>query len=80
LHNALEFISIQQLEKQLLWDQTKLVNCKCAKGVSNDDYSRQLLKAIERVGGIVTSDEEVRELMLDREAWRSRINVMVAAK
>jgi hypothetical protein len=31
------------------------------------------------VGGLVTSDEEVRELMLDREAWRSRIKMIVAA-
>jgi hypothetical protein len=29
--------------------------------------------------GLVTSDEEVRKLMLDREAWRSRIKIIVAA-
>jgi type IV secretory pathway VirD2 relaxase len=54
------------------------VNCKCAKGTSNANYSRQLLKAIERVGGLVTSDEYVRKLMLDREAWRSRIKMIVS--
>jgi hypothetical protein len=27
---------------------------------------------------LVTSDEEVRKLMLDREAWRSRIKMVVA--
>jgi hypothetical protein len=28
--------------------------------------------------GLVTSDEEVRTLLLDREAWRSRIKMIVA--
>jgi hypothetical protein len=37
------------------------------------------LKAIGRVDGLVTSDEEVRKLMLDSEAWRSRIKMVVAA-
>jgi hypothetical protein len=45
---------------------------------SNANYSRQLLKAIGRVDGLVASDEEVRKLILDREAWRSRIKMMVA--
>jgi hypothetical protein len=49
----------------LLWDHTKLVGCKCSKGASNAYYSRQLLKAIGRVEGLVTSDEEVHKLMLD---------------
>jgi hypothetical protein len=32
------------------------------------------------VDGLVTSDEEVRKLMLDsRETWRSRIKMIVAA-
>jgi hypothetical protein len=31
------------------------------------------------VDGLVTSDEEERKLMLDREAWRSRIKMIVAA-
>jgi nuclear transport factor 2 (NTF2) superfamily protein len=44
----------------------------------NANYSRQLLKAIGRVDGQVTSDEEVRKLMLDEEGWRSRIKMMVA--
>jgi hypothetical protein len=61
----------------LLWDHSKLVNCKCAKGTSNANYSRQLLKAIGRVDGIVASDEEVHKLMLDRESWRSRIKMIV---
>jgi hypothetical protein len=52
----------------LLWDHTKLVNCKCSNGASNAYYSRQLLKAIGRENGLVTSDEEVHKLMLDREA------------
>jgi hypothetical protein len=30
------------------------------------------------VEGLVISDEEVRKLMLDREAWRSRIKMIVA--
>jgi hypothetical protein len=29
--------------------------------------------------GLVTNDEEVHKLMLDREAWRSRIKMKVAA-
>jgi hypothetical protein len=71
--------SNQPISELLLWDRTKLVNCKCSKGASNANYSRQLLKAIGRVDdGLVTSDEEVRKLMLDREAWRSRIKLTVA--
>jgi hypothetical protein len=31
------------------------------------------------VDGQATSDEEVRKLMLDREAWRSRIKIIAAA-
>jgi hypothetical protein len=31
------------------------------------------------VDGLVTSDEEVRKLILDREAWRSRIKMIKAA-
>jgi hypothetical protein len=62
----------------LLSDHTELVNCKCSKGASNANYSRQLLKAIGRVDGLVTSDEEVCKLMLDKEAWRSsRIKMIV---
>jgi hypothetical protein len=67
------------ISESLLWDRTKIVNCKCSKGASNANYSRQLLQAIGRVDGLVTGDEEVRKLMLDREAWRSRINMIVAA-
>jgi hypothetical protein len=52
-----------------------MVNYKCSKGASNANYSRQ---AIGRVDGLVTSDEEVRKLMLDREEWRSRIRMIVA--
>jgi hypothetical protein len=39
------------------------------------------LKAIGRVDGLATNDEEVRKLMLDgdRESWRGRIKMMVAA-
>jgi hypothetical protein len=40
----------------------------CAKGASNANYSRQLLKAKGRVDGLVTSDEEVLKPMSDREA------------
>jgi hypothetical protein len=29
--------------------------------------------------GLLSSDEEVRKVMLDREAWRSRIKMIVAA-
>jgi hypothetical protein len=93
LYNGLEFVSIRLLEKQLsfaghcirskqpfgellLWDHTKLVNCKCSKGASNANYSRQLLKATGIVDGLVTS-----KLMLDtREAWRSRIKMIVASE
>jgi hypothetical protein len=71
--------SNQPISELLLWDHTKLVGCKCSKGVSYANYSRQLLKAIERVDELVTSDKEVRKLMLDREAWRSRIKMIVAA-
>jgi hypothetical protein len=31
------------------------------------------------VDGLVTSNEEVRKLVLDREAWRSRIKIIGAA-
>jgi hypothetical protein len=54
-----------------------VVRCKCAKGASSADYARQLLKAIEKVDGLVTSDEEVGKLMLDRAAWRSRISMIL---
>jgi hypothetical protein len=37
------------------------------------------LKAIGRVEGLVTSDEEVHKLMLDREKWRSKIKMIVLA-
>jgi hypothetical protein len=70
--------SNQPIGELLLWDHTKLVNCKCSKGASNASYSRQLLKAIGRVDGLVTSDVEVSKLMLDREAWRGRIMLIVA--
>jgi hypothetical protein len=70
--------SNQPISELLLWGYTKLVNCKCAIGASNANYSRQLLKAIGRVGGLVTSDEEVRKLMLEKEAWRNRIKMIVA--
>jgi hypothetical protein len=36
------------------------------------------MKAIGRVEGLVTSDKEVRKLMLDKEALRSRIKTVVA--
>jgi hypothetical protein len=59
-----------------------LVNCKCAKGASDANYSRQrLLKAIVgkvENGLVVTSDEKVRKLMLGTEAWRRRIKTIVA--
>jgi hypothetical protein len=71
-------LSKQPVSGLLLWDHTKLVQCKCSKGVSNANYSRQLLKAIGRVNGLITSDEEVRKLRLEREAWRSRIKIIVA--
>jgi hypothetical protein len=71
--------SNQPISESLLWDHTKLVNCKeSSKGASNSNYSRQLLKAIGRVDGLVTSDEEVHKLTLDREASRSRIKMIVA--
>jgi hypothetical protein len=70
--------SNQPISELHLWDHTKLLNCKCSKGASNANYSRQLLKAIERVDRLVTSDEEVRKLMLHRETWRSRIKMIVA--
>jgi hypothetical protein len=54
--------SNQPISELLLWGHTKLVNCKCSKGASNANYSRQLLKAIGRVDRLVTSDEEVRKL------------------
>jgi hypothetical protein len=69
--------SNQLISELLLWDHTKLVNRKCSKGASNANYSRQLLKAIGRMDGLVTSDEEVCKLMLDREAWRSMIKMLV---
>jgi hypothetical protein len=53
---------------------SKLQGCK---RVSNANYSRQLLKAIGRVDGLVTSDEEVRQLMLNRATWRNSIKIIV---
>jgi hypothetical protein len=38
-----------------------------------------LLMLITQVDGLVTSDEEVRKLRLDRETWRDRIKMIVAA-
>jgi hypothetical protein len=89
LYNGLEFVSIrlrfaghcirskEPTSNLLLWDHTKLVNSKeCFKGASN--ASSQLLKAIGRVDGPVTSDEEVSKLIMDREAWRSRIKMIEA--
>jgi hypothetical protein len=81
--------SKQPISELLLWDYTKLVNCKYSKGafnakqllknVLNANCSRQLLEAIGRVDGLVTSsDEEVRKVMLDRDAWRNRIKMIVA--
>jgi hypothetical protein len=88
-YNSLELVSIRLMEqlcfaghcirsKQLmsdllLWDHTKFV-----KSASNANYSRQLLKVVVRVDKLVTSDEEVRKLMLEREGWRSRIKMIVA--
>jgi hypothetical protein len=69
--------SKQPISDLLLWDHTKLVGCKCSKSASNANYSRQLLRAIGRVEGLVTSDEDVRKLMLDREAWRIRLKLIV---
>jgi hypothetical protein len=69
----------QPISELLLWDHTKSVICKCSKGASSANYSRQPLKAIGRVDGLVTSDEEVRKLIVDRKAWRSRIKMIVAA-
>ena len=71
--------SKQPISELLLWDHTKLVRCKCSKGASNANYSRQLLKAIGKVDGLVSSDVEVGKLMLDREAWKSRISMIVKA-
>jgi hypothetical protein len=36
----------QRISDLLLWDHTKVV--RCAKGASNANYSRQLLKAIKK--------------------------------
>jgi hypothetical protein len=71
--------SKQPISELLLWDHTKLVHCKCSKGAFNANYSRQLLRAIGRVDGLA-GDEEMRKLMLDREAWRSRIKMLAANK
>jgi hypothetical protein len=47
------------------------------EGVSNANYARQLLEVIGRVNGLATSrKEDVGKLMLDREAWRSRISMI----
>jgi hypothetical protein len=72
-------LSNQPISDLLLWDHTKLVNCKCARGASHANYSRRLLIAIGRMVGLVTSDGEMRKLMLDREVWRSRIKMIVGA-
>jgi hypothetical protein len=67
-------VSEQSSNQLLLWDHTKVVlRCKCAKVAS----TRQLVKAIRKVEGQVTSDKEVGKLMLEREAWRSRISMVM---
>jgi hypothetical protein len=45
-------------------DRTKLVTYKCENG---------------RANGLVASDKEVRKVLLDRDSWRSRINIIAAA-
>jgi hypothetical protein len=67
--------SKQPISELLSWDHTKLVNCKCFKGAFDANYSRQLLKAIGRVDGLVTSDEEVRKLMLDKVSNVEKRNI-----
>jgi hypothetical protein len=76
-HRRKQQISEQPISELLLWDHAEVVRCKCAKRVSSANYSRQLLKAIGKVDGLVTSAEEVGELTLDREAWRSGLSVIV---
>jgi hypothetical protein len=66
--------SNQPISELLLCDHTKLVNCKYAKGASNANYSRQLLKVIGRLDVLVTIDEEVRKLEKLGEAESRRKN------
>jgi hypothetical protein len=73
------FRSKQPIRKLPPRDHPKVVRCACAKGASDANHSRQLLKAIGEVNGLVTSDKEVEILILDREAWRSRISMRVKA-
>jgi hypothetical protein len=90
LHNRLDRVSIRLLEKQLrfaghctrnkqpisellIWDHTEIVRSNCAKGASCATNSRQLLRAIGKVDGMVS----IGKFMLYREAWRSRISMIV---
>jgi hypothetical protein len=41
------------------------------------NYSRQLLKTIGKVDRLLSSDKEVGKLKRDREAWTSRISMIV---
>jgi hypothetical protein len=41
------------------------------------NFSWQLLKTIGKVDGPVTSSTEIGTFLLDREAWRSRISMIV---
>jgi hypothetical protein len=43
--------SNRPISELLLWDHTKLVGCKCSKGASNANYSRQLLSESYRKSG-----------------------------
>jgi hypothetical protein len=56
----------QPISELLLWEHTEVVRYKRAKGASNANYLRKLLKAIGKVDGLVTSDEQVGKENLEK--------------
>jgi hypothetical protein len=71
--------SKQPISKLILWDHAKVVRWESANGAFSANYSTQLLKTNGKVDGLVTTDNKIGKLMLDREAWRSGISMLVKA-
>jgi hypothetical protein len=51
--------SKQAISELLLWDHNKVIRFKSAKAAFSANNSRQLLKAIGKVEGVVISNKEI---------------------
>jgi hypothetical protein len=61
----------QPIKHLLLWDHSNLCWSKCSKGAgARPNYAKRLLK---ECSSAVSSDEELRNLMLNAEEWKKRI-------